>query len=165
MSSGPVSLSGRLEAVDKSLDDYEASLGLPGGCPREVEVEATRLLTLAPSSLRHLTAPDLGEAAYCLEQYGFFLQRAQNREQTRVRWAEENLRRLLATLLPSQKAYSLEERRALAIAGSDSARELEQIRVASQLRLERLQYQAQRVQGLARALLSLQQTRRGNGQA
>jgi hypothetical protein len=146
---------------DAELDAWEASLGLPASCPQAVEVEATRLLTIAPEVVRAMSAVALGEAVYCLEQFAFFLQKAANREQARVRWAEENLRRLLGPLLGRQQAYSYEERRMLALAGNASARELDRLRVEAQTRLDRIQYQSRRIEGLARALLALQQTKRG----
>lgn len=103
-----------------------------------------------------MTGRLLGESAFCLEQYAFFLQKATNREQARMARAEERLRRLLPSLLEQRREYMLEEKKLMAIGGSPQARELERQRVTARLRLESLAYMAARVASLARVFLALQ---------
>lgn len=147
--------------TDDALDRWESSLGLPVSCPVEVELEATRLLSISPRVLHAMGSADLGEAAYVLEQFAFFLQRATNREQTRLRRAEENVRRLIAPHLQKVSAYSWDERKLLAVRYSQAAREQDNERVEAQLRVDRLAYLAARVGGLVKAFQGLQQARSG----
>lgn len=144
---------------DRSLDEFEGSLGLPDKCPISVETEATRLLLLEPSEVRALTCQECGEGAYVLEQFSLFIQRATNREQARVHRSEELLRKLLPSLLRDRREYMLDEKKMMAIAESPRAIELERLRVEAVLRLDRLAYMAARISSVSKLLLNLQQTK------
>ncbi len=148
---------------DRTLDAWERSMGLPADCPAAVEVEATRLLQLDPDSLRVMTAAQCGEAAYSLELFALYLQKAANREQARLTRADERLARILPPLLSQRREYMLEERRLHAVAASPEARAVDALRAEARIRLDRLAYLASRVSALARILTELQKTRNDRG--
>lgn len=151
----------RLSQLDKILDEYEAGLGLPGMGFPEVEQEAQRLLTLSPAVLVKMTAVQCGEAAYCLRQFGFHLQRATNREQGRVSWAEESIKKAIAKSINQYKGVSFDERKMQAVRDNDAASKLDSIRVHAKLRLERVSHLAIRVSEMAKSLESLQFSKKG----
>jgi hypothetical protein len=152
-------LESRLDAL---LDQYEGSLGLPSSCPKEVEVEATRLLTITPAELAALDRQQREDAAFTLEQFALFLQKSINREVARSHWAEERLKKVLGVKMPKHHAYSYEERRALALEGDEDAQRLERVRMEAVLRIDRASFLSNRIASLAKTLLGSQQ-RRNNG--
>jgi hypothetical protein len=159
--SGPTASSEeRLRQIDALLDDYERSLGLPAGTP-PMQSEATKLLEMEPSLLRKLTPEQAGEAAVILSVYAFHLQRAVNKEQSRVAWAEESIRKAITAQVGQQRGSSFEERKMLAVRGDDAASKLDRIRVQARLRVERLAFLARQAEAIVRSLLSLQQAKRG----
>jgi hypothetical protein len=85
-----------------------------------------------------------------------------NREQARVRWAEEAVKRIIANKLRGAGSTycSYEERKLLAIRNDDAALKVDGLRIKAQLRIDRISYMATRVENVAKALLDLQQTKR-----
>jgi hypothetical protein len=148
-----------LERRSRELDGWEASLGLPR-LPPECSSEASRLLSLPPEAIRKLSGPECSEAAVLLMSYAVFLQRAAGREQSRARWAEESIRRITAVNAASQKGFSYQERLALAVRESPAASELDRARVMALSRLDRIVYVSTKVEGLARAFMSMASGRR-----
>lgn len=125
----------------------------------EVEVEATLLLALTPARLKTLTATQCGEAAFTLEQFSYHLQRCINRERTRVAFADENIRRLIAKFRPA--GYSWDERRAAGVACSEMAAQFDALRVHAQNRVNRIDFVSGKIDAMVKTLLALQQTKRG----
>lgn len=144
---------------DKTLDAWEASIGLPAGCPGPVETEATRLLCLTPDELRLMDAVACGEAAFTLELFALHIQRATNREQARFDRAEACLNWLLPSLLADRREFMWEERRMRAIASSPQAQHFERLMKDAQFKLDRLSFVAVRMSSLVQTLLALQKTK------
>jgi hypothetical protein len=150
----------RQENLDAMLDEYETKCGLPAFTV--AEDEAQRVLTISPAQLKSMTAVECGEAAVTLKQFAFYLQRCSNREQGRVKWAEESIKRLIAPSVGNVRGYSLEERRPLAVLNDDVAKKFDELRVKADLRVTRLNYLASKVESMAMSLMSLQQSKRGH---
>lgn len=152
----------RLTEIEGLLERYEKTVGLSFFAEEdEVASEARNLLRLPHAVLRKMTPGECGEAGYVLRQFAFRLQQAQNREQAQVRWAEENIRKLIAKALPSCRGASLDERQALAVASNETACVIDKIRVHASLRVERLAFLSAKVSDLAKSIESLQHTKRG----
>jgi len=141
--------------LDRKLDELESRLGLPNAVGEETKGEAARLLSLPPSALSRLTAEECRQASYVLSQFSLWLQRSANKESARARWAEEKVWRVLGAEVARQPAYDRRERLACAIAGNEEASEADRVRAASQVRLERLAYLSQKVDGMAGAMSGL----------
>lgn len=152
----------RLEQLSNDLDDYARSLGFPGKLPAEVESEVARLLALTPGQLSRLSAIECSEGAFLLCRFATHLQNALNREQARLRWAEECIRKIIAPHLAQQKGYSFEERKLLAVRDNDAASNIDTLRVKAQLRIERVSYLSNKVENMARSLMALAQSKRGS---
>lgn len=151
----------RLSQVTDSLDGYAENLGLPKTLAGTVENEVGRLLDMAPEVLWKLSGTECGEAAFLLTRFAMHLQNAVNREQARVRWSEESVKKIIAPTVGQQKGYSYEERKMAAIRENDAATKIESLRVKAQLRIDRISYLSAKVESLAKALISLQQSKRG----
>ncbi len=152
----------RAEALDNLLAEYEERLGVGAVFHPEGEAESKRLVGMPPSQLHKMTAEECGEAAYTLRQFAYHLQKAANRELARVNWANESIRRVIATIVAHTRGASAEERRALAIREDDVATKYDVIRVLAQTRIDRLSFLGIRVSEMARSLEALQQTKRSN---
>ncbi len=150
-----------LAHLDKILNEYEQSLGLPAGVNQQTANEATRLLSIDHKEISRMSAIECGEAAVTLLFFSAHLQRAVNKEMARARWADESVKRIIASKLAKQKGYGFEERRLTAVKESDMAMKLEQIRVNALIRQDRIGFLAAKVETLAKALDGLRQAKRG----
>lgn len=152
----------RFRQKDESLEQYEESLGLPAFEFAENEVK--RFLTLPFSALKKLDYEQCAEGVFVLEQFGFHLQRAVNREQSRIRWATESIDKMISGRLHQQPGFKFEERKLQAIRGDDAAQKLDAIRMEHQLKLDRILYVSNRVESVAKALTGLRQAKYGSRQ-
>lgn len=151
-----------MERLDRILDEYERSVGLPDALGFvEIEDEARKYLTMTPSLLRKLTAQECGEGAYALLQFSWRLQQAINRENGRVRWARASVRKIIATKVRTMSGNSFEERKMLAVRSDDAASKLNDIKVKALLRVERISFLSNKASDLAHSLMALQSTKRG----
>lgn len=141
--------------MDRALDDFESQNGLPIGIPLSVESEAKNILTIEPEMLKRMGAAQCSEAAVVLIQYAFYLQRVANRLQSRIRWAEESVRKTIAPILGEQRGYSFEERRLQAVRQDEAASKADEIRVKAQLKLDRVSYLSTKVESMSRALQNI----------
>jgi hypothetical protein len=157
----PTSAEQRLIELDEILDQYEHVVGLPACIANEVEVEGTRIYNLSPAVLKKFTAVECGEAAFVLRQFASHIQRSANREQARVTWAEESIKKIIAKTVNQYKGVSFEERKLQAVRDNDAASKLDAIRVRAKLRLERLAYMSSKIGDQAKSLESLQYAKRG----
>ena len=124
-----------------------------------MENEAKRILQIHPEVLKRMTRSECGEAAVVLIQFAFHLQRASNRQQSRIRWAEETVKKIIAPTLGQQKGYSYEERRIQAVRQDEAAQKTDDIRVKAQLRMERINYLSTKAEAMSKALTALQHSK------
>lgn len=150
------------ELVDKRLDEFEENTGLQKSIIREeTENEVAKLLTMTPGDLREMDAVACAEAAVLLEEFAFHIQRAENRQKTRVNWANARIEKMIAPNLHKQPGYSHEERRAKAISQDDAAMATEQERLNAAVRLDRISYLSNRISTMAKRLAELASMKRG----
>lgn len=144
--------------AETALDKYEAKFGLEplaSALNDNTENEATRLLNIPPDELKRMNSIECAEAAFILEQYALYLQRAVNSAQSRANWAEARINRLVGNILHQQPGYNHQERRIQAICIDDAARETEAIRADAQLKADRIAYIAGRVSTLSNRMSEL----------
>lgn len=142
--------------VESELDAFETVNALPAKIPLEVENEARRLIELSPVILKTMTASQCGEASYVLQQFSFFLQKAVNKEQSRITWAEENIKRVISSGINQVNGKSYDERKIKAISQNDAAIKLDKVRVDAQLRLHRISFLSQKVESMAKSIMYVQ---------
>ena len=86
----------RLENIDKVLDEYEKSVGLPVCTAPGPESELNEYLTMNRGQMEKLTPEDCAGISYRLIQFGFYLQRLYNREKSRMIWAKQQLTEIVS---------------------------------------------------------------------
>lgn len=146
----------RLEQVEKILAEYERSVGMPELLITETDKnESSDILAINLAHLQKMTPRECQEKAFAIQRYSYFVQRSINKEQSRVRWVEENIKSIIAPRLGQQKGYSFEERKLTAVRENDVAMKLDKIRVHAQLRIDRLSFLTNRLDGMAKALMNI----------
>lgn len=147
----------QVEQWDKVLDEYESGIGL-GSYNAAVfsEVELNQYLQMNRDELEKLTPEGCGEIAYRLGQFAFHVQRSLNRELSRLNWADETIKEIIADEINNYKGYGYIEKALQAIKHNDKAASLNKIKKYAKQRSDRLQYLATNIKNLSDILLSIQ---------
>jgi len=133
------SLSDETTAFKVQLDQWIKALGLPQHQPENTEVET--ILSFTRDTLRERSSVQLSEDAVILAQYALFLQQKANECQTFIKWAGQVMNRLM---------------------GDDRPKLNQWVRQA-ELRLERIQYLARRVELVGQSISGLVRARYNEG--
>lgn len=147
--------------LDKVLDDFEKSCGLPSVGHKDLETEAKRLLESPPEVTSKMSSEECGQAAITLQKFAFFLQKTVNRETSKVKWAEASILKTISGDILFQKGYGFEERKLAAIKNNDAATKLQSLKIKHELRAERILYLSSKIESLSKAFLELQKSKRG----
>jgi hypothetical protein len=128
-----------MDRLDKLLDGYEASLGLAPLKPVQNEHKINEYLTYTYEELSKLDGQACGSMGYEIAAYGTHLQRAINRQKSRIKFCEAELRKELAKILHEfAHIYSWEERRWTAVESNSYTQKLQSLKDHAELRLARL---------------------------
>jgi hypothetical protein len=149
----------KLDELHKSLDRYEAELGLDNIVkPNEVD----QYLAIPLSEFKVMAAEECGEVAYMLAQYALFIQKQYNRHYAIRNWATTNMNAMVVNVLDNygNKWIKLEEKREKAIADNDSCMAFKKFIVESNKRLDILSFVAQKIEYISKAVLEYQNTKR-----
>lgn len=121
------------------LDKWVKTLGLPQHQPENTEVET--ILEFTRNALRERSSVQLSEDAVILAQYALFLQQKANECQTFIKWSGQVMNRLL---------------------GDDRPKLNQWVRQAD-IRLERIQYLARRIELIGQSINGLVRARYNEG--
>jgi len=132
-------LSDETTAYRDQLDKWIVALGLPQHQPSNTEIEA--ILEFTRDALRERSSVQLSEDTVLLAQYALFLQQKANECQTFIKWAGQVMNRLL---------------------GDDRPKLNQWVRQA-ELRLERIQYLARRIELVGQSIGGLVRARYNEG--
>lgn len=157
-------VSATIKQADELLDKFQASLGIKELGYKNADL-AERYLQATPDEIRKMSPEDCLEASIILSQYAWYIQRAWNEENTHINWAEAKLKRFAAEEGAKYKAPSAEERRYLAIINNEYGDKLEKLRGASQAKADRINFLANRIDGVAKMYLEAQYTKRSKNYA
>jgi hypothetical protein len=124
---------------DRILDEYENSIGLG------------------------TYKADSFSEAYRLGQFAFHVQRSLNREFSRLNWADESIKDIIADEINNYKGYGYIEKSLQAIKHNDKASALNKIKKYAKQRSDRLQYLANNIKHLSDIMLSIQKTKVKHG--
>lgn len=158
-SSSPAKADSITSKLDKLLQQYEEGIGLPLAPEND---EAARLLSLKGEDLRRMNSEECGEGAFLLRQRAYHVQREHNKEVGHANWCKDRIRELVADKVGSIKGFSYEERRAVAClpANNVAGWKMERLRIAAQLRADRLNFLATRISEMAKSLEDLSYSKR-----
>lgn len=133
------SLNNETEVYKKQLDQWIKSLGIPQYQPSNSEIEI--ILGLTRDMMREKSSVLLSEDTVILAQYSLFLQQKANECQTFIRWSGQVINRLL---------------------GDDRPKLNQWVRQA-ELRLDRIQYLARRIELVGQSISGLVRARYNEG--
>ena len=126
-------------AYKDQLDQWINTLGLPQHQPANDEVET--ILGFTRDAMRERSSVQLSEDAVVLAQYALFMQQKANECQTFMKWSNQVMNRLL---------------------GDDRPKLNQWVRQA-ELRLERIQYLARRIELVGQSISGLVRARYNEG--
>lgn len=131
----------KIQKIEDELNKFECQIGLPIIVPPATEHELNEILNMGPEERRALSKEDCANYVVLLAQFNVFLQRINNREVSKNRWAKTNLDAIVAYEKNNYDKYlKQEERIYVVVANNDVAKKLFDIVRDSQLKLDRLSY-------------------------
>lgn len=147
----------RMQFVDKTLDEYEAKIGL---CKYQEknESEAERYLSMSRGQIEKLDIEGCAQAALTLSSFSFYIQRSYNREIARVKWADSLLKKIVAGR-ENQYSGSWESQYYQAVKNDDYTMGVYKIQQYAQQRAERLTYLATSIKSMADMFINLQRAK------
>lgn len=146
----------RIADIDAILDEYEQKIGLPKydeNHPGNSEIKS--YLSFTRQQIENLSPQDAGSISYMLSQYALFLQRAINRENSRIKWAESVIKEIISDRLDSYSGYGYAEKFGKAVKDNEYALKLSQIQRGAQQRADRLNFVANSINSLSNILLNI----------
>ena len=149
-----------LEHWDRILDEYEKGIGLAAykrpGEPEELE----QYLCMDRQQIEAIGSTDALQIAIRLQQFGFHIQRSQNREQARMSWAKAVMKKVIADDVQNYTGVSYEERMNRAVKHNTKAATLDNIHRYAEQRFNRLSFLVPSIKSLADAFFSVYHTKR-----
>ena len=86
-----------MQTLEAALDEYESKIGLPKFTEEtQNDSEVKKLMSLTREQMEKMSLQDCGEAAIMLGGFSFHLQRCQNRESSRAKWADSKLKSIIS---------------------------------------------------------------------
>lgn len=138
------------EKKKERLEEYEGSLGLP---TLKRGLDQCDSMNLSGEDISSLTPEDRDEHAANLAAYAIYIQRTLSKERALARWLESKISLSIADELNNYAGYySHDQRRAIAIKGNAYAKELEEFRMNSQLKVDLLEGLTYQINQLCRVL-------------
>ena len=136
------------ESIDK-IDNNDRSLGL-GHLVHNPEAE--HLLALSQNELDKMTAEECANAKYILSQHALVIQKTINRATALKGWSERCIRTIIAKEYGQYDSFmKFEIRRQIVVNGNEYAKQLDEISVENELKIDSLSYVAQAVNNMAGA--------------
>lgn len=150
----------RLKEITQALESYEKTLNMPPPVSPLSEEEVQHFFTMSRDEIEAMSSSQCAAVAYQLAQYGLYIQRMSNRERSRVTWAENSLKAVIAKSLDSYSQYMKHEAKVeLICCENESARKLKNVISYSEQRFERLTYTAQGIKYLADIMINNQRAK------
>jgi len=147
----------RMRRVDQVLDEYEGQIGLS----KFQEQSAHNIepyLQMTRERIEKLTSEDCAEIAVLLGSFSFYLQRCYNRELSRVHWAEDTLKSIIAGR-EQQYSGSWNSQYHQAIKEDAYANKMFKLKIYAQQRVDRITFLSTSIKHLCDLLTNLQRAR------
>ena len=150
----------RLSILDKTLQDYESSLGLPPVTSPGTEKELNKYLTMNRNEIESLLPQEFAEISLKLNQYAFYIQRLYNQETAKLEWAQANLNKAIATHYTNyNNIYNHDVKVAAIIKEDQYAFSLYEVVTYATQRCTRLNFLANNLTNLSKVFYSNQQAK------
>lgn len=148
-------LSSKLDQVNKVLDEYEKSFKINFVNNDEID----EYLQIKKSQLEALTPIQCHEIAVCLSNHLMYLQKELNRQTAIFNWANSNLNTIIGRHLNDYDDFKYEAKVLRIISEYDTAKKLDELKQAVQLRVDTLSYLPQRIEFFIKTLNNLGNTK------
>lgn len=156
-----ITLEDKIAAINKKLDEYESSLGLPAfqSSYNNAE-EIKKYLSMSREQLEALSPGSCAEIGFILTNYAGYIQRAYNREEAILNWANRSIKYVAA---PKTKQYtgSFDQKELQAIREDEYCRKLYTLINEVSGRLDRLKFISSNIKELASHLRNIQISKAG----
>lgn len=143
----------KLEEVNRMLDEYEESLGLPKPDNKNGDL-VKKYLSMHKSELERIHPAECDEMVVVLNSYAMYLNRKSNRERANMKWAEKCLKYSLAGKT-QQYTGSWENQEYSAIKENAYCQGLIKIITAAQQRIDTLYFLSANVKDISDSLKNL----------
>ena len=131
----------RMKRLEKILDEYEETIGLPGFVEQVDDDDVRKYLSMTRGQMEKLGIEDCAEIALRLGSFSFHIQRCYNREISRVNWADGVLKKIISGK-EQQYAGSWESQFHQAIKGDDYASGVLKLKNYAKQRADRITFLA-----------------------
>lgn len=148
----------RMQKIEAILDEYECKLGLPKFNEEYSDSSAYFYLKLSRDQMEKLTIEQCAEAALTLSSLASHIQRAVNRETSRITWAKNYIKEIVCKTA-HQYAGRWEHQEMQAIMDNDVARKLHDIQKYAQQRVDRLTYVSSGMKSMGDVYINLQRSK------
>lgn len=148
----------RMNKLEEVLDEYENSLGLNKFNKSINEGDAQKYLSMSRGEIEKLTIEQCSEAALLISSLALHIQRAINREASRITWTKNYISEMIC-----KKSHNFsgkwDHQDMQAILEDDVSRKLYEIQKYAQQRVDRLTYISSSIRSMSDVYINLQRSR------
>jgi len=141
---------------DKILDEYEHNIGLGPLITEGNSAELDTYMAIDRKTIEAMSGDEAAAVAFRLAQFAFHIQRSQNREDARIKWADNQLKLSIADELNNYKGYGYVEKSSQAIKHNSHASKFNEIIIYATQRSVRLNFISTGLKNMADHMKSIQ---------
>ena len=146
----------QMDKIQTVLDEYEKSVGLNINYHENSFDDIDTYMNMDRTALNKLMPEDCAEISYRLSQQSFFIQKAINKEQSRITWAKGYINTIVAKEISSYDKWIKHESKVCLICENNSvANMLQKIVQFAQQRVDRLSFYTNGLHSLSHAIESV----------
>lgn len=141
-----------LTRIDKLLDEYERSIGLPAyDATNHDETEIAKCMNMPREAMERLFPEDCSQIAGVLLNFSVHLTRSMNRDKARITWCDGELRKLATPRMNQYRSCggSFQHIFDMSVMDDDYTLKLFNIKLYAQERIDRISYIAKGVNDIA----------------
>lgn len=151
----------RLQEIDRLLDEYETKTGLVKFEQEYSQsLDLKKYLSMSKEMLDKIHPDECAVAAVILSSAAHHIQRAVNRESSRVSWAKTQLKKQVTPRLHNYRGGSFDQIFNMAALDDEYSRKIMSIMDYAQLRVDRLAFIAQSINSVSNDLKNLERSKR-----
>ena len=146
----------RIQEVEQEMETLRQNLAIPTIIEDE---RVEQLINADEEFFNNLTSEQCEEASFVLNRFSLKIQMELNKYQALMVWCTNNIRYIIADETAKHQSYSYDERKYSTMKQIPVARELEAVRVESELKYDSLLGLSDKIQAVARCYSNLSQRR------
>jgi len=144
--------------LNQKSDQFDNLIGFPA---HPSTIKTCDYLSITREFVKKLSPEDCVEIATELASYGIYIQRTLSKHLSHLHWIESKINLAIASQLNNfQGYYSFEQRKTMAILDNEYARQLEELRINTQVKVDMLSQIPYQINQLVRTLIEIQNTKK-----